>query len=85
MGGSGDNEPHCLSVLPYASLHGVSTYQLLVLVALFAGLARGCRSKALHAAEGNELRFYAGSLLHLLAQVKRRLLDLQEGLTKRQC
>jgi hypothetical protein len=34
-------------------------------VALVAGQAGGCRSKALHAAEANELRYYAGSLLRL--------------------
>ncbi|UOG73342.1 hypothetical protein MTX78_14545 [Hymenobacter tibetensis] len=30
-----------------------------------AGQAGGCRSKGLPAAEGNELRFYAGALLRL--------------------
>jgi hypothetical protein len=45
-----------------AHIHGVPTYQLLVLVALFAGLAGGCRVKARHAAEANELRFYAEPL-----------------------
>jgi hypothetical protein len=57
--------PRGLGVLPQAPLHGVPTYHRLVIVALFAGPAGGCRSKALHAAEGNALRCYAGSLLRL--------------------
>ena len=55
--------PRCLGVLPHAPLSGVPTY--LVIVALVAGQAGGCRSKALHAAEANELGFYAKSLLRL--------------------
>ena len=60
--------PRCLGVLPQAHLHGGPKYHLLVIVALFAGQAGGCRSKARHAAEGNERRFYAGALLRLLDQ-----------------
>jgi hypothetical protein len=66
-GVSGYNVPRCLGVLPHVPLHGVPTYHRLVIVALLAGQAGGCHSKALHAAEANELRFYAGSLLRLPA------------------
>jgi hypothetical protein len=57
--------PRGLGVLREAPLHGGPTYHLLVIVARFAGPAGGCRAKALHAAEGNALRCYAGALLRL--------------------
>jgi hypothetical protein len=63
MGVSGYNVPRCLGVLPQAPLHWAPTCHLLAIVARFAGPAEGCRSKARHASEVNELRFYAGSLL----------------------
>ena len=65
MRASGYNGPRCPGVLPQAPLHEVPTHPRLIIVALLAGLAGGCRSKALHTTEANALRFYAGLLLRL--------------------